>query len=270
LAPDSSTCAKAFFELALDRMRPPAISDHMTSSEAPGPRRARSAAFVSYVNNTASARLRRRSRDNPTNQGVAAPIAGRGATFIFFAEPCPETASRGREHLGLTRGRVHRAAAPRHATAGPGVSLWVETELRDRRAGPAARCGAVLRSEKCALHRGAPCWPPALCGYKASPPLLLDMRAGARLRPRGGAVQAPTGRWGAISKTNGIGLRWRDPGLPLAPRAGDVPIFHEYTNKARPQDAARVTRCPSTCGRVDPKVWVTGEKNAWMVGGPPR
>jgi hypothetical protein len=71
------------------------------------------------------------------------------------------------------------------------------------------------------------------------------------------------GRWGAISKTNGIGLRWRDPVYGTL-RELAMSYFHEYTNR-RDHKTLREYSVPYDLRRVDPAIWVTGEKNAWVV-----
>jgi len=94
------------------------------------------------------------------------------------------------------------------------------------------------------------------------PPLLLDMRA-VRDFDHVVAVFRRRGRWGAISKTNGIGLRWRDP-VYGSLRELAMSYFHEYTNR-RDHKTLREYSVPFDLRRVDPKVWVTGEKQAWPV-----
>jgi hypothetical protein len=98
---------------------------------------------------------------------------------------------------------------------------------------------------------------------QGEPPLLLDMRA-VRDFDHVVALFRRQGRWGAISKTNGIGLRWRDP-VYRSLRELAMSYFHEYYNK-RDHKTLREYSVPFDLRRVDPKVWVTGEKNAWMVG----
>ena len=98
---------------------------------------------------------------------------------------------------------------------------------------------------------------------QGEPPLLLDMRA-VRDFDHVVALFRRHGRWGAISKTNGIGLRWRDP-VYRSLRELAMSYFHEYYNK-RDHKTLREYSVPFDLRRVDPKVWVTGEKNAWVVG----
>ena len=94
------------------------------------------------------------------------------------------------------------------------------------------------------------------------PPLLLDMRA-QRDFDHVVALFRRHGRWGAISKTNGIGLRSRDP-VYRSLRELAMSYFHEYSNR-REHKTLREYSLPYDLRRVDPKVWVSGEKDAWFV-----
>ncbi len=123
----------------------------------------------------------------------------------------------------------------------------VQEVLRRRR----AHCieGAMLAA--CAL------W------VHGEPPLLLDMRA-VRDYDHVVAVFRRHGRWGAISKTNGIGLRWRDP-VYRSLRELAMSYFHEYYNR-RDHKTLREFSVPLDLRRVDPRVWVAGKKqHAWPV-----
>jgi hypothetical protein len=94
------------------------------------------------------------------------------------------------------------------------------------------------------------------------PPLLLDMRA-VRDFDHVVALFRHHGRWGAISKTNGIGLRWRDP-VYRTVRELAMSYFHEYTNR-RDHKTLREYSVPYDLRRIDPRIWVSGEKHAWFV-----
>jgi len=94
------------------------------------------------------------------------------------------------------------------------------------------------------------------------PPLLLDMRA-VRDFDHVVALFRRHGRWGAISKTNGIGLRWRDP-VYRTVRELAMSYFHEYTNR-RDHKTLREYSLPFDLRRIDPGIWVSGEKHAWFV-----
>ena len=104
----------------------------------------------------------------------------------------------------------------------------------------------------------------AACAFwvNGEPPLLLDMRA-VRDFDHVVALYRRHGRWGAISKTNGIGLRSRDP-VYGSLRELAMSYFHEYTNR-RDHKTLREYSVPYDLRRLDPKVWVSGEKNAWPV-----
>jgi hypothetical protein len=93
-------------------------------------------------------------------------------------------------------------------------------------------------------------------------PLLLDMRA-ERDYDHVVALFRRNGRWGAISKTNGIGLRWRDP-VYRTLRELAMSYFHEYTNR-RDHKTLREYSVPFDLRRLDPAVWVSGSEHAWCV-----
>jgi len=94
------------------------------------------------------------------------------------------------------------------------------------------------------------------------PPLVMDMRA-ERDFDHVVALFRRRGCWGAISKTNGVGLRWRDP-VYRSLRELSMSYFHEYTNKLD-HKTLREFSLPYDLRRVDPAIWVTGRKNAWQV-----
>ena len=99
-------------------------------------------------------------------------------------------------------------------------------------------------------------------------PLLLDLRA-ERDYDHVVTLYRRHGCWGAFSKTNGIGLRSRDP-VYRTLRELAISYFHEYTNRAH-HKTLREYSLPYDLRRVDPGIWVTGtklksrKKNAWEV-----
>jgi hypothetical protein len=120
----------------------------------------------------------------------------------------------------------------------------------------------VLRTRKAHCIEGAML---AACAFwvHGEPPLLLDMRA-VRDYDHVVAVFRRHGRWGAISKTNGIGLRWRDP-VYRTLRELAISYFHEYYNK-RDHKTLREFSVPYDLRRMAPQIWVAGrEKHAWEV-----
>jgi hypothetical protein len=120
----------------------------------------------------------------------------------------------------------------------------VRTVLKERR----AHCieGAILAA--------AALW------IQGEPPLLLDLQA-VRDFDHVVAVFRRNGRWGAISKTNGIGLRWRDP-VYRTLRELAMSWLHEYYNK-RDQKTLRTYSLPYDLRRFPPGKWVTPAKGAW-------
>ncbi|MGH6908070.1 MAG: hypothetical protein ACREDX_09470 [Aestuariivirga sp.] len=66
--------------------------------------------------------------------------------------------------------------------------------------------------------------------------------------------------WGAISKSNSIWLRWRDP-IYASPRELAMSYFHEYVNDER-KTLRRVSR-PFNIGAYDPAYWLTAENDCW-------
>ena len=120
---------------------------------------------------------------------------------------------------------------------------------------------AVLRSRKAHCIEGAML---AACAFwvHGQPPLLLDMRA-VRDFDHVVALFKRQRHWGALSKTNGIGLRSRDP-VYRSLRELAMSYFHEYCNR-REHKTLREYSLPYDLRRVDPKIWVSGEKGAWFV-----
>ena len=120
----------------------------------------------------------------------------------------------------------------------------VRTVLKERR----AHCieGAMLAA--CAL------W------IHGEPPLLLDFQA-VHDFDHVVALFRRHGRWGAISKTNGIGLRWRDP-VYRSLRELAMSYLHEYYNK-RDRKTLRTYSLPYDLRRMAPADWVTAKDGAW-------
>jgi hypothetical protein len=172
--------------------------------------------------------------------------------------PTPRTARR--EDLGLTAAeyaRLRRLDTPQKIQAHLyGMKQNFELD------------GNTCRPVQAVLHAGnAHCIEGAMLAACAlwvhgERPLLMDMRA-VRDFDHVVALFRRRGRWGAISKTNGIGLRWRDP-VYRTLRELAMSYFHEYTNR-RDHKTLREYSVPFDLRRIDPAVWVTGRKNAWQV-----
>jgi len=119
----------------------------------------------------------------------------------------------------------------------------------------------VLRARRAHCIEGAMLAACALWVH-GEPPLLLDLQA-VRDYDHVVALFRRRGRWGAISKTNGIGLRWRDP-VYRSLRELAMSWFHEYYNK-RDHKTLRTYSVPYDLRRLQPAQWVTVEDGAWDV-----
>ena len=129
--------------------------------------------------------------------------------------------------------------------------------------------GDTCRSVRTVLREGnAHCIEGAMLAAAAlwvhgEPPLLLDLRA-VNDSDHVVALFRRRGHWGALSKTNGPGLRYRDP-VYRTLRELAMSYVHEYANK-RNRKTLREYSAAFDLRRIDPAVWVTGRKNAWLVG----
>jgi hypothetical protein len=119
----------------------------------------------------------------------------------------------------------------------------------------------VLKSGRAHCIEGAMLAAAALWVH-GEPPLVLDMRA-ERDYDHVVALFRRNGLWGALSKTNGIGLRGRDP-VYRSLRELAMSYFHEYTNR-RDHKTLREYSIPYDLRRLDPAIWVSGTKNCWVV-----
>ncbi|HEX7053384.1 MAG TPA: hypothetical protein VF211_05545 [Burkholderiales bacterium] len=119
----------------------------------------------------------------------------------------------------------------------------------------------VLRTGRAHCIEGAMLAAAALWIH-GEPPLLLDMRAEQDF-DHVIALFRRNGCWGAISKTNGIGLRWRDP-VYRTLRELAMSYFHEYYNR-RDHKTLREYSLPFDLRRIDPAIWASGTRHAWQV-----
>ncbi|MFI5000230.1 MAG: hypothetical protein ACHQK9_10175 [Reyranellales bacterium] len=130
------------------------------------------------------------------------------------------------------------------------------------------RGGDTLRSVKGVLrHRQAHCIEAAFTAACAlwlhgDPPLLMDLTA------KGDSDHVVAlfrrGRcWGAISKSNHVWLRWRDP-VYRSLRELAMSYFHEYTNKHR--KTLRTYSVPVDLRRFPAARWVSNPEDCWEVG----
>jgi len=128
--------------------------------------------------------------------------------------------------------------------------------------------GDTLRSVRGVLaHRRAHCIEAAFTAACAlwlagDPPLLMDMTAKGD-SDHVVAIFKRGGRWGAISKSNHVWLRWRDP-VYRSLRELAMSYFHEYTNRQR--KTLRTYSVPVDLRRFPTDMWVTNDDDCWEVG----
>lgn len=72
------------------------------------------------------------------------------------------------------------------------------------------------------------------------------------------------GHWGAISKSNHIWLRWRDP-VYRSLRELALSYFHEYVTRER--KTLRTYSAAYDLSRIAPEYWVTNEQSCFEVAG---
>ena len=116
-------------------------------------------------------------------------------------------------------------------------------------------------------HRKAHCIEAAFTAacalwLQGEPPLVMDFFA------KGDADHVVAlfkrdGCWGAISKSNHIWLRWRDP-IYRTPRELAMSYFHEYVLKER--KTLRTYSGPVDLRRFPGDQWITSEEECWDVG----
>jgi hypothetical protein len=128
--------------------------------------------------------------------------------------------------------------------------------------------GDTLRSVQGVLrHRKAHCIEAAFVAACAlwlngDPPFLMDLTA-RKDSDHVIAVFRRGGCWGAISKSNHVWLRWRDP-VYRSPRELAMSYFHEYTNRQR--KSLRTYSRPVDLRRFPARMWVTNDEDCWEVG----
>jgi hypothetical protein len=123
--------------------------------------------------------------------------------------------------------------------------LSVREVIRQRR----AHCveGALLAA--CAL------W------IQGEPPVLMHLDCAVSDHPHVIALFRRGKNWGAISKTNGLSLRYRDP-IYRTLRELAMSYFHEYCDK-RGRKTLRGFSRPFDVRHMDPMLWITNEKACW-------
>jgi len=180
-------------------------------------------------------------------------MTGRGAKAAGFR---PKKASR--ELLGLGAGEYRTLARLNTAEK---IQAFVDAIPQNFEIGGITCLSVreVLRQKRALCIEGAML---AACAFwiNGETPWLLDLKA-ERDFDHVVALFRRNGRWGAISKTNGIGLRWRDP-VYRSLRELAMSYLHEYYNK-RDHKTLRTYSVPFDLRRMKPADWVTAEDGAW-------
>ena len=128
--------------------------------------------------------------------------------------------------------------------------------------------GDCLRSVRDVLkHRKAHCIEAAFTAacalwLQGEPPLIMDLVA-HKDSDHVVALFRRDGCWGAISKSNHVWLRWRDP-VYRSPRELAMSYLHEYTNKQR--KSLRTYSVPVDLRRFPTNMWITNDEDCWEVG----
>jgi len=129
--------------------------------------------------------------------------------------------------------------------------------------------GETVRSVRGVLrHREAHCIEAALFAACAlwihgERPLVMHLDCAPSDYPHVVALFRRGGRWGAISKSNGAWLRYREP-VYRTLRELAMSYFHEYFDTLG-RKTLRSYSGSFDLARVDPALWVTSEASCWAV-----
>ncbi len=96
---------------------------------------------------------------------------------------------------------------------------------------------------------------------QGEPPLVMHMDCDPSDYPHVIALYRRDGCWGAISKTNGSRLRFRDP-VYRSLRELALSYFHEYANR-RGEKTLRSYSGAFDLRRLHPALWVTNPESCW-------
>jgi hypothetical protein len=118
----------------------------------------------------------------------------------------------------------------------------------------------VLKDNRAHCIEGAFVAAAALWAH-GEPPFLVHLDCEIGDTPHVIAVFRRGGAWGAISKTNGFPLRFRDP-VYRSLRELSLSYFHEYYDK-RGRKTLRSYSAAFDMRRIDPALWVTGGRTCW-------
>lgn len=120
----------------------------------------------------------------------------------------------------------------------------------------------VMREQKAHCIEAA-LFAAAVIAYHGSPPLLLDLQTKAEDEDHVVALFKKNNLWGAMSKTNHMILRWRDP-VYRSVRELSMSYMHEYYMSNGKKTLLAYSRL-FDLRRYKPEQWVTAEKNLEWV-----
>ncbi len=129
--------------------------------------------------------------------------------------------------------------------------------------------GETVRSVRGVLaHRRAHCIEAALVAACALwihglPPLVMHLDCAPTDHPHVVALFRRGRCWGAISKSNGAWLRYREP-VYRTLRELAMSYFHEYFDRHGRKTLRSYSR-PFDLSRVDPALWVTAAGDCWAL-----
>jgi hypothetical protein len=118
----------------------------------------------------------------------------------------------------------------------------------------------VLRQRRAHCIEGAFLAAAALW-VQGEPPLVMHLDCDLSDFPHVITLFRRSGAWGAISKTNGAPLRYRDP-IYRSLRELAMSYFHEYFNR-RGHKTLRSYSTAFDLRRLPPEQWATSEKSCW-------
>jgi hypothetical protein len=129
--------------------------------------------------------------------------------------------------------------------------------------------GETVHSVRSVLkHRRAHCLEGAFVAACAmwingEPPLVMHLDCDISDHPHVVALFRRGRCWGAISKTNGVALRYRDP-VYRSLRELAMSYFHEYADK-KGRRTLRSYSGAFDLRRIDPALWVSNGDDCWQV-----
>lgn len=194
---------------------------------------------------SASALGRGRGRSGP-----ATPAAGR------VSRHARAVASR----AGLTEPELHTLAALRTPERIQEFVVALPTNF-ERDGGTCLSVRRALRERRAHCIEGA--FVAAMALWLAGErPLLMDFQSARGDDDHVVALFRRGACWGAVSKSNHVWLRWRDP-VYRSLRELAMSYFHEYVRGDA--KTLRTYSRPFDLSKIDPASWVTNEEQCWDV-----